>query len=148
MYYIGVISKNKELKIEQDNIQMLYLTEKNIKNYQNKKLDILVIEDGNLENKILIDILKNTNYLLLDDNINLQIKLENNINVITFGFKNKSTVTVSSVQDDEIIICIQRSIYTMNNKRIEPMEIIVENNQKNNINNTIITKIISKILEK
>lgn len=148
MYYIGVISENKNLQIKQNHIRMIYLTEENIRNYQNQKWDILVMEENNLENEILINILKNTNYLLIEDNINLQIKLENNINIITFGFKNKSTVTVSSVQEDETIICIQRNIDTIHHQTIEPMEISVKNDKENNINNSIITKIIDEILEK
>ena len=148
MCCIGVISKNKNLQIRKNNIQLYYLTKDNIKDYQNKQWDILVIKENIFENEILVNILKNTNYLLIEDSVNLKVKLEKSINIITFGFRNKSTVTISSVQEDETIICIQRKIKTINKKIIDPMEISVKCNDPNKINDIILKKIIYEILEK
>lgn len=150
MIYIGFISKNKNIELvkelNNENVQAINI--KNKEDIKEKKIDILVLEDLSLEKKTINEIINNIKYLIIQDNINdLQVKLDKEINIITFGFNHKSTVTVSSRTDDNIVICIQRTIKSINNNEIEPKEIIIKNTNKYNINKYIIKKIILEILE-
>jgi len=150
MIYIGFISRNKNIELVKElndsNVQAINIKKK--EDVKNKKIDILVLEDISLEKEIINEIIKNIKYLIIQDNINeLELHLDREINVITFGFNHKSTVTVSSRTEDDIVICIQRTIKNINNREIEPKEIIIKNTNKYNINKYIIKKIIQEILE-
>lgn len=149
MYCIGVISKDIELinELIKDN-KVIIITKNNVSKYVDNKLDILIIEEKMLNNKEIELLCNNSKYILIQDNVNINIKLQNKVNVITFGFNHKSTVTISSIDDEKVIICIQRNIKTLKNKLIEPQEIIIKNSREYNINSGIIQKIIQEILEK
>ena len=58
----------------------------------------------------------------------MNIEIINNLNltVITYGFNNKSTFAVSSINENTIIICLQRIILSKNNQPIEPQEFQME----------------------
>lgn len=150
MFCIGIISKDIELinELISMNNKVIIITKNNVNKYLNKKIDLLVIEKKILKNKELELLCNNSNYILLEDNVNLNVKLKNKVNIITFGFNHKSTVTISSINNENIIICIQRNIKSLRNINIEPQEMIIEKTDKYNINTDIIKKIIQEILEK
>ena len=149
MYCICVISKNVELINELIKYNKIAIVnEENVNKYINKEIDMLVIEDEIVQTKYLEQLCNHSKYILLQDNVNLNIKLEKNSNVITFGFNHKSTVTVSSITEEKIIICVQREIKSLKNKLIEPQELIIKNEKEYDINIKIIKKIIQEILEK
>ena len=55
------------------------------------------------------------------------IAIENlDLKVITYGFNSKSTVTASSITEEEMLICVQRNIINIKGKKIEPQEINIE----------------------
>ena len=69
----------------------------------------------------------------------MEIIPEKTLNVITFGFNPKSTITASSVEED-ILLCIQRKIKDIEDKVIEQQEIKITSFQENigiNTNNLI-----------
>ena len=149
MYCICVISKNVELINELIKYNKIAIVnEENVKKYINEEIDMLIIEDEIVQTKYLEQLCNHSKYILLQDNVNLNIKLEKNSNVITFGFNHKSTVTVSSITEEKIIICVQREIKSLKNKLIEPQELIIKNEKEYDINIKIIKKIIQEILEK
>lgn len=149
MYCIGVISKDIELINELiKNNKVIIITKDNINKYNNENIDILIIEDKLIKNKDLEVLCNNSKYIIIQDSVNLNIKFKNAINVITFGFNHKSTVTISSIDDEKAVICIQRNIKTIENKLIEPQEMIIRKTDEYNINSSIIQKIIQEILEK
>lgn len=151
MIYIGFISKNKNIELVKEltegKVQAINI--KKEEDIKGKKIDILVIEDLNIEKEVINKVIREIGYLIIQDNIKeLDIHLDKEINIITFGFNHKSTVTVSSVAQEDIVICIQRTIESINNNEIEPKEIIIKNTNQYNINKYIIKKIIEEILEK
>ncbi len=149
MCCIGVISKDVEL-INQliKNNRIIIISRENIQKYKNVEFNILVIEDKIISNEDLELLCQHSKFILIQDNINLNMRLENKINIITFGFNHKSTVTISSISNEKMIICIQRQINTLNNHKIEPQEFSIPIVDLNNINVNIIKKIIEQILEK
>ena len=63
-------------------------------------------------------------YIILNSALELDTNILNDLNlvVITYGFHNKSTFTVSSIEENDIIICLQRIIFNKKGNEIEPQE--------------------------
>ena len=119
------IKKKIKQKIEKENV--VNINEKNIENIKNIKFKIIVLNKG-IDNKNIKNILLNAEYLILNSDINVKIDLIENLDlkVITYGFNSKSTVTASSVTEEEMLICVQRNIINIKGKKIEPQEINIE----------------------
>lgn len=148
MTFIGVISsKNSIFDIKQyikTNLQIkhevIHINFENIENIKNVKFEtILILDVEEVVSKLdyLKLVLKQTKYILInaDIKINLEILEDISANVITFGFNNKSTITASSVEGENALICIQRNILDNNNTKIEPQEIKINIKNKDNIYN-------------
>ncbi len=135
MAFIGIISDSKSEKIikmvldekldKSNNI--IIINSKSVDNLRNIKFETLLIANNNsiiTENKeALAKIVSNTKYLIINADIELELHLEEQVelNVITFGFNSKATITASSVEDD-ILLCIQRNIKDINENMIEQQE--------------------------
>ena len=127
------ISKNLQLKHE-----LMCINNENIENIKNVTFEtVLILDIDEIATKIeqLKAILKKTKYVLINADIkeNMQLLRDLDLNVITFGFNNKSTITASSVEEENILICIQRNILDNNNKEIEPQEIKISITKNKNI---------------
>ena len=134
MFFIGIVSEEKNekhikdiLKQKIENENVVFINEKNIENIKNIKFKIIVLNKG-IDNKNINNILLNAEYLILNSDINVKIDLIENLDlkVITYGFNSKSTVTASSVTEEEMLICVQRNIINIKGKKIEPQEINIE----------------------
>ena len=130
MSFIGVFLDNKKFQILQKNMNkidktLINIKKKSIENVKNVKFDIIVISE-NLENfKEEINYVKNfcmkAKYLVInsDIEINCSILKEIKTNIITYGLNHKSTVTLSSITDESVLIFVQREFENMENKAIE-----------------------------
>ncbi len=151
MAFIGIISDSKSEKIikmvldekldKSNNI--IVINSKSVENLKNIKFETVLIANNNniiKENKETLNkIINNTKYLIINADIELELEFEEavELNVITFGFNPKATITASSVEDD-ILLCIQRNIKDINEKTIEQQEMkirIFEENIGINTNN-------------
>lgn len=136
MSFIGVICDTKfenyvrqtlKQKLQTDNI--IIFSSKNIENFKNIKFEIVLImskKNSIFEKKeALKNIISKSKYLIInaDEEINFDILENMNLNVLTYGFNSKSTITASSVKEEDIMLCIQRSI---EDKKLEPQEINVK----------------------
>lgn len=130
MFFIGIVSELKEFETIKNNMKnsinvetlnIINLNKKNVMNFQNITFDTVVLMENldkwNDDVKYLEEIIRKARYLLVNADIRLrkEILMEIKIKVITFGFNLKSTVLVSSVLDDKILIDLQRSIVNVNN---------------------------------
>ena len=141
MNFVGIITdKKNELlfynylnkKIDSN---IIIINNKNIDNMKNIKFDTLLINkkpSGRYD--VLKKILLNSKKIVInsDININLSAFTNTSANIITYGFNPKSTVTASSLENDDALICVQRNFKSLNNKTIEPQEIKVQKNVKSN----------------
>jgi len=138
MPFIGIISDEKSENFICQKIQkelnlsdssVLYIKEKSIENIKNIKFETILLAREFKKVDVLKSMLKNTKYLIvnsdIEENLNILDNLE--LKVITYGFNTKATITASSVTDDNMLICVQRSITNVNGDEIEPQEINVEN---------------------
>ena len=160
MPLIGIIAKkrdaqaiNKELK-ERD-IKIIEITKESIKNVKNISFEeIIVIEDIKLdaeEYKYMNEIMSKTKYLILNGDIKIEIlkkiNIEKPIKVITFGFNTKATISISSVKEEKVIVCLQRDIEKLDGEVIESQEkeikLIRENDKK--IYNKLVVFIIKEL---
>lgn len=115
-----------------NNCDIMYIKEKNIENIKNIKLETLIlnqqIENINLMKKIIL----NSKNLILNLDLNTNKSEFEANNIISFGYNSKSDITISSVEEDEVLIYIQNTITSINGRNIEPQEIKV--NVKSDIN--------------
>lgn len=135
MFFVGVVTnqknelymKNKLCKVMPvENI--IFITEKNITNIKNIQFETIVI-DAKINNKTEIrKIVSNLKYVILNSDIDANVEMMNDLKltVFTYGFNNKSTFTVSSIQEKNMIICLQRIILNKRKRIIEPQEYEIE----------------------
>ena len=143
MAFIGIITSNKNeeilkksvlniLKNSQTKHNIIVINEENIDNMKNIKFNSIIMNKENniKENKkiILKQILKNTKYLIINSDVYTRLDMITNINiaVITYGYNLKATVTASSINEEKILLCIQRNIKIDNKIDIEPKEMYAE----------------------
>lgn len=139
MSFIGIISEsknetyiNRRLNSKLSSKNIININEKNIENIKNVTFETILINGKNTKILSKLNILKNmiakAKYLIINADVeNNLLVLDNiNANVITFGFNSKSTITASSVKDENILICIQRTIENINKEEIEPQELIID----------------------
>lgn len=135
MFFVGVVTnqknelymKNKLCKVMPvENI--IFITEKNITNIKNIQFETIII-DAKINNKTEIrKIVANSKYVILNSDIDANVEMMNDLKltVFTYGFNNKSTFTVSSIQEKNMIICLQRIILNKRKRIIEPQEYEIE----------------------
>lgn len=158
MSFIGIIAESKNEgyinKIISNKLHtntIININEKNIDNIKNVRFETLLISGNNKsileKEELLKSIISNVQYLIINADIetNLSVLKHLNLKVITFGFNSKSTITASSVKEDTILICIQRTIEDNKKQEIEPQEVLVQL-QENNISVHSIMGIVSVLL--
>lgn len=132
MLLIGILTESghdsylkEELKEILKKEHIFFLKESNMQNLKNIKFQVLLIGKKVLKNKEEIrEIIKKADYVILNADIIENLDLLNNLDVqlITYGFNQKATITASSVEENKIMICLQRTIKNLQNKKIEPQE--------------------------
>ena len=155
MPLIGIVARKKDIKdIKRklgENYELIELNNKSIKNLKNVKFDeIIYNKDINLteeEYKFMREIINKTKYILINSDEKIKILENILIKIITFGFNSKSTIMISSVKENYIIISVQREIEKLNGDIIENQEkkIEIEQNKKSSIYNEIINFLIKEL---
>ena len=160
IHLIGIIAENKNipfikemLNFKLNNKDIFYINNKNLDNLKNIRFDVIVI--FNSAEKIIQKkeqlkyIIEKAKWIILNSDIkeNLDIIQNLTLNVITFGFHSKATITTSSIGEREILVCIQRNIKIEKNNIIEPQEIKIKSNKKE-INENAVSIMGVVILEK
>ena len=137
MSFIGIFThtKNQELiknklanYLNKNNI--IFVNDKNIENIKNIKFETIVMDNIiNTNMEYLKKILGNAKYLILNADLKINVDSilkELKLIIITYGFNNKSTFTVSSISENNIIICLQRTIEDICKNKYEPQEFEAE----------------------
>ena len=152
MLFIGIVTDSKsENDIEQLLLKnnalkennVIFIKEKNIDNIKNVHFDTVVINREFKKMDELNKILENAKNVIInmDTNGNNEEINVSNSNIITYGFNSKSSITISSVTDDDVLICVQRNIYN-NYGEIELQEIKIENNHNYNVYDLIVVLVL------
>lgn len=158
MPLVGVVAKNKDIQaikkeIKEENIEVIEITKESIKNLKNIKFEeIIFLENINInqdEYKYMNEIISNSRYLIVNGDIDIEIlkkiNIQKPIKSITYGFNSKSTITISSLNDNQIIACVQRDIEKKNGERLENQEkrIVIKNPK--NIYKSLVVFIIKEL---
>ena len=148
MTFIGVITDQKSENdinrlLGNNNFfienNVIFIKEKNIDNIKNVHFDTVVINKEFEKMDELNKLLKNAKNIIINMDTNIDNKELNIVssNLITYGFNSKSSITISSVTDDDVLIYLQRNIYN-NYGKIEVQEIKIENNPNYSIYDLIV----------
>lgn len=150
MALIGILTQNQNkayLKEELKKRQLediFFLTESTVQNMRNVKFDTFLLgKEITKEQETIREIAKRTDYFILNSDIkeNLQLLENLNLKIITYGYNQKATVTTSSVEEEKVIVCLQRGIKNIYQEEIEPHEIELKTNK--NANNSAILELAS-----
>ena len=139
MSLVGIVDNEKkvnelkrEMKNKINNLEIISINPKSIKNLSKIKFETIVI-NKEIENKIISEFLKKAKYLILNSDLKIDelIFEEIDIKTITYGMNQKSTITASSISNETIVISVQREIEGLENNIIEPQEVNIKNDNKN-----------------
>ena len=99
----------------------------NIRNIKFQAILVMTLDEIIDKKEIAYKIFNNSEYLVMNADVNLgSFKLINKeVKIITFGFKQKATITASSVEEN-LMVYLQRKIEDVNKKVIEPQEILIK----------------------
>ena len=138
MAFIGVISEyqdekqlkkilNEKLNEEHKEHTIISINDKSIENIKNIRFETILVMDlkrVKTKENILNELFENAKYIVINADMEESLDMINNmkLNIITFGFNSKSTITASSVEE-EILICLQRKIVNIEGKSLETQEI-------------------------
>ena len=158
MPLIGIVAKKKDIQaikneLKESNVEIIEITKDSVKNLKNITFEeVIFLEDISLdedEYKYMDEIISKAKYIIFNSDIEIkilkQIEVQKPIKFITFGFNSKSTITISSVKEEKVIVCIQRDIEKINGKilEIQEKEILSKNTKK--IYNNLVVFIIKEL---
>ena len=158
MQLVGIIAKRREIQaikkeIKEKNIEIIEITKESIKNVRNIRFEeIIFLQNINLEEdeyKYMKEIISNAKYIIINRDIEIdilnRIEIEKEIKLITFGFNSNSTITISSVKDEKIIVCLQKDIEKANGEIVESQEKEIISKENKNIYNNLVVFIIKEL---
>ena len=146
MPFIGVLSKESDsnfikkevIKNSKNNkFEIININKKCIENIKNIRFETVIINDELADffktSKYLEDILRNVKYLVINSDVvkDLEVLVNSNINVITYGLNQKATITMSSIMTEKILICVQNKFKNIFGEFVEEQEVNVEISKNN-----------------
>ena len=146
MPFIGVLSKESDsnfikkevIKNSKNNkFEIININKKCIENIKNIRFETVIINDELADffktSKYLEDILRNVKYLVINSDVvkDLEVLVNSNINVITYGLNQKATITMSSIMTEKILICVQNKFRNIFGEFVEEQEVNVEISKNN-----------------
>ncbi len=137
MNFIGYCVEKKHENILEQSLkktigrnQLIAVNDNSIDNIKNIKFETIIINNelkDIIQKEKMKNLFANAKYLVINsDKVDLYILHNMDVMPITYGYNSKATLTMSSVEDDKMILCLQRSIINILNKMIEPQEICVD----------------------
>lgn len=136
MPFIGIVAnendsnfiKNELLKKYKDNkFEIININNKSLENLKNVKFETIIVKEN--INKILKisnyinNILENASFLVVNTDIKENEEKLNKYNgFISYGFNTNSIITISSIKEEDILICLQKQVRGLNNQITEEQE--------------------------
>ena len=166
MPFIGIIAKESDGNFiknevsknsEKVKFEFININKRSIENVKNIRFETLVVNDDWSDflktSKYLGDIIKNVKCLILNSDIvkNTEILVNTNKKIITYGLNQNAVITVSSIECEKILICVQKKFISLDEKQIEEQETSIEmskNNRKKVCNSMAVYAILTFYGEK
>ena len=150
MRTIGVIGKNEMETCEEIsnliNIQAdLFCLSENV---PAKKLDILIINEVSPDLEKFISLLDDKKVVIVnsDDKEIFRQLNSHKLMLMTYGFNSKACLTTSSVQEDEISVCVQREITSLAGNKWENQEFPIRIKEEMGNVNSVLAAVCAAIL--
>lgn len=164
MPFIGVVASLNDSNFIKNNInkesniykfEVINISSKTIENIKNIKFETIIIVDnqnGFVQKSIYLKkILENAKNLIInsDEILNTDVFYSHQNQLITYGLNQEATITVSSIEDDNVWFCIQKKFETINKNIVEEQEfnIEIEKSNRKKILNSIAICTVLKIYE-
>ena len=159
MPFVGIVGRENDCNFIRNavgrnlvscNLDFVNINRKSIENFKNVKFDVLVFcENAEMllrDSLYLEDIIRKADYIIVNSDIreNLSVLKFAENNVVTYGFNAKATVTISSIKEDSLMVCVQRKIDGIGNV-IEEQDFSIDV-EKNNVNKLYNVLVIFTIL--
>ena len=139
-YIIKTIEKN----LKDKSIKVISINNNSIENIKNVKFETIVVDDILLQKdkeynakiqknkETLKKIINNSKNIILNSDIieNLDTVKNLNLTIITYGFNSKATITMSSLNEDNMLVCLQRNIKILDGRIVEQQEVNIELDEK------------------
>ena len=135
MSLIGILTQNQNKAYLKEELEkrgledVFFLTESTAQNMRNVKFDTFLLGKKIAEKQEMIrEIAKRTDYFILNSDVKENLPLLENLDlkIITYGYNQKASITTSSVEDEKVIVCLQRGIKNIYQEEIEPQEMELE----------------------
>lgn len=135
MSLIGILTQNQNKAYLKEELKkrkledVFFLTESTAQNMRNVKFDTFLLGKKIAEKQEMIrEIAKRTDYFILNSDVKENLPLLENLDlkIITYGYNQKASITTSSVEDEKVIVCLQRGIKNIYQEEIEPQEMELE----------------------
>ena len=146
MPFIGIFAKENDNNFIKNEINkysisnkydVININLKSLENLKNVKFDVLIIKENIIEllkrSNNIEKIINNSNYIIINTDINKDCIAEEKDNIITYGFNTNSDISISSIKDENILLCVKRKIKGIKEQIIEEQEVAI-NVRKHNIN--------------
>lgn len=148
MHFIGIFANNLTFeiikvnilkKVRQKNLKMIHIQASNIENMRNISFETILIADkidiSNEQKNWVNKLCNHCKYIIINSDMCAGLKMISNekINCITYGLNQKSTITVSSIQNEKAIIYIQRNIKSIEQHEIEMGEVSINLKEYQNV---------------
>ena len=146
MPLIGIIAKENDSNFIKNEIiknsinvrfEIVNINRRSLQNIKNITFETIIINDKITElletSKYLEEMMKRTKYLILNSDVSNDLRFfkDNKINLITYGLNTKATITISSVKEDDVLVCFQRNIENISKKVIEEQEFDIKIKKSN-----------------
>lgn len=166
MPFIGVIANLNDSNFIKNEInknsniykfEVINISRQTIENIKNIKFETIIIADNQndfIEKSFYLrKLLEKAKYLIInsDEILNKEMFCSNKNGLVTYGLNQEATITVSSVEDDNVWFCIQKEFKTVNNNIVEEQEFnmkIEKSNRKKIINSIAVCAVLEIYEEK
>lgn len=159
MSFIGIICTPKQERYIKQKLNnsisssnIILLKEENIDNFKNITFETIAVfsnKSNTFEKKeVILKIIQKAKYIIInaDEEITIEGLESIKANIISYGFNTKSIVTASSVDDDSMLICLQKEITSRIGNKIEEQEILIPIGQECKANANTIMGVIAILL--
>lgn len=141
MHLIGIFSNHSEYEmikqnvkdiIDRKDLEFIHITSRNIENMKNIVFETIVLchqeKINDIQKVILNKLCNNCIFIIINTDrfCNTKIISDKKTNCISYGLNQKSTITISSLQEDKAVLSIQRNILNIEKKTIEMGEMLLE----------------------
>ena len=139
MPFIGIVAKESDSNFIKNELlknsfktkfEIININKESIQNLKNIKFETIVICDefSNFlrSSKYLEEIIRNAKYIVINSDIINENEIITEGKKVTYGLNQNAMITISSIKQENILICIQKQLKNIKEKIVEEQEINIQ----------------------